>query len=94
MHVFKAVAAEKTHNEFIETVQQFDKKNLNHAETTEKNPLPLPEGSFAFCSIRFFAMSYWIEKFMFFLLQFQAIQQEKQAAELQAGIEGNLKWKF
>jgi Thymosin beta-4 family len=46
LHVFKAVAAEKTHIEFISGVEQFDKTSMKHAETTEKNPLPPIEGTF------------------------------------------------
>lgn len=42
---FLAVAAEKSHIEFISGVEQFDKTTmLKHAETSEKNPLPPIEG--------------------------------------------------
>jgi hypothetical protein len=44
--IFKAVAAEKDHINFISGVEQFDKTTMKHTETSEKNPLPPLEGIF------------------------------------------------
>jgi Thymosin beta-4 family len=41
------VAAEKAHQSFLNGVEGFDKSSMNHAETTEKNPLPPMEGLYA-----------------------------------------------
>jgi hypothetical protein len=32
--------AEKSHQQFINGVEAFDKKSMKHTETEEKNPLP------------------------------------------------------
>lgn len=44
----KAVAAERAHVEFMNGVQHFDRRSMNHAETEEKNPLPPMEGLWIF----------------------------------------------
>lgn len=36
----KAVQAEKSHQQFINGVEHFDKTSMKHTETEEKNPLP------------------------------------------------------
>lgn len=50
-----AVAAEKTHIEFISGVEQFDKTTMKHAQTSEKNPLPAIEGIFKKCIYTIFS---------------------------------------
>lgn len=42
--MYKAVAAEKNHQNFLTGVEHFDKSSMKHTETTEKNALPPIEG--------------------------------------------------
>jgi hypothetical protein len=45
--LISVVAAEKAHQNLLDGVEHFDKSQMKHATTEEKNPLPPIEGVFS-----------------------------------------------
>lgn len=84
------VATEKTQQNLIHGIEEFDPTKLKHAETQEKNPLPDKDGLYYLLLVLGIHLSKWIICLFFCLLwssNFTAIEQEKEKLNFINGIE-------